>query len=83
MHPGFQEQSHDRSDLIDSFVEGKVPGIEDMNLGLRHLLFINICTRERERRVVLAPNDQERWLVLPGKQVAIGDSSSVRSTWVG
>ena len=61
-------------DLIDFLVESEVPGIQDVDLGVGHVALVGLRPGQRERGIVLAPQDEQRGpgLPKPGLPLRIG-----------
>ena len=47
------------------FIEGKMPGIQDVNLGTRYIPLVSLRAGEGERRAVFSPKNEQGRLTLP------------------
>ena len=63
-NPCRQERADVVGDRPTILFQGKMPGIEQVELEVIQIPFVGICTFGRKDVVVLAPDDQGRWLIL-------------------
>jgi len=54
-----------RRDLARILVEHKMTGIEPDQFRRRQIAQIGFCSRRYEKRIILSPDDQRFWLILP------------------
>src|SRR5215468_4647419 len=64
LDPAYQEVANRRRDVIRMSLQREVARIEEMNLRTGNVAFEGLGTCRQEKRIVLAPHRQERWLVL-------------------
>ena len=62
--PCRQKRTDVVSDRPAILFQGKMPGIEQMELQVFQIPFVGVCTFGRKYVVVLAPDDQGGWLML-------------------
>lgn len=60
-----QEALDELSDLISMCFQGKMPGIEQMDLRGGQVTLVGLGTRRDECWIMSAPDRQERWLMIP------------------
>src|ERR1700722_8161844 len=73
------EIMHQRRNLIGFRVEREVAGVENVNLGVGHVLPIALRLAEIERQVMLAPDHQQTRLLLAHPGLPLGIGVDVRS----
>jgi len=49
--------------LVHLFVEGEVAGVEDMDFRIRHIALVSFGLRQGKGRIILTPQDKQRWMV--------------------
>ncbi|MNN72329.1 hypothetical protein D3C81_1883570 [compost metagenome] len=49
-----------------------MPGIEEVETGIGHVIEVGMCTRRNERRVTLAPDNQRGRLLFPQESLPLG-----------
>ena len=64
LHLPIQERPHELGDHLTILFEREVPGIQDVKLEILEIAFVRIRSLGREDRIVLAPHDQGRGLML-------------------
>ena len=66
-------------DLVETVLDGKVPGVEPVHLGLRNILEIRLAPLACEEDVVLSPENDRLWPLLSEEPLPLGYScTSVR-----
>ena len=73
------EIMHQRRNLIGFRVEREVAGVENVNLGVGHILPVALRLAEIERQVMLAPDHQQTRLLLAHPGLPLGVGVDVRS----
>jgi hypothetical protein len=70
----FKEFANERCDLVGRFVKREVPGFQDVDFGIGHIVAIRPSPSDGEGRVVLSPDDQGRGpcLAKPSLPLRIG-----------
>ena len=58
-----RESSHQAGDLVTVFFQREVAGIEQVELNILQVPLVGMRSLGRENLVVLAPDDQRRWLM--------------------
>ena len=58
--PFRQEGADQRRGFVDFLVEGKMAGLEDMDVRVRNIPLIGLRPGQRERRIVSAPQHKQR-----------------------
>ena len=59
-----KEASNERGDLGSIFFESKMARVEEVELQVFEVTLVRMRPSSRKDRVILAPDDQRRWLVL-------------------
>ena len=60
------------SDHLSIFLKRKVTGIQQMHLAMRQILLERLCATWAKDRIILAPDGQQRRLVLPEIRMPLG-----------
>src|SRR6266850_1503196 len=76
------EAADNTRNLVRCCIEGEMPCVEDVDLGLRHVAAIGLGFGRLERQVVLAPEDEKPGLPLAHPCLPLGIGVDVRAVVV-